>query len=193
MTFQGVAGGDGGASFVLNQTGNCNSDSRVDLSDGIFLLSYLFTGGPAPLCADRCRFNSDSYLDVADAISILDYLMKGVGTSVPLVEICGDGVDNDCNNLIDEDCQGLDLAWNPVVRDVNGNRELVAAYRIYVSTTGLEEDYVFVKEVTSACACATLEPSLLPGRTGKTRYLSITAVDRGGNESDFSVGLPFTW
>ena len=42
--------------------GDCNRDRQVDISDGIGLLSWLFTGGPAHFDGSRCRvvINCDS-------------------------------------------------------------------------------------------------------------------------------------
>ena len=37
--------------------GDSNTDARVDLSDAIFTLAYLFQGGDAPLCLDALDSN----------------------------------------------------------------------------------------------------------------------------------------
>ncbi len=59
-----------------------NGDTRVDISDGIYLLSYLFTGGTTPSCQDAADVNDDSRVDLSDAISLFGYLFIG-GKVIP--------------------------------------------------------------------------------------------------------------
>ncbi len=53
---------------------DANNDSRLDIADPIFTLSYLFAGGKPPVCPDASDVNDDGVLDVADAISGLSHL-----------------------------------------------------------------------------------------------------------------------
>src|SRR4030095_13920324 len=48
--------------------GDANSDAILDLSDAIFTLASLFSGGPAPACEDAADSNDDGTLDISDAI-----------------------------------------------------------------------------------------------------------------------------
>ncbi|MCB2231707.1 hypothetical protein KQH82_13390 [bacterium] len=59
--------------------GNVNGDGSdtVDLSDLIYLVNYLFLGGPAPLCADEADVNADSNTDLSDLIYLVNYLFLG--------------------------------------------------------------------------------------------------------------------
>jgi hypothetical protein len=42
-----------GAATLSAQNGDVNGDGKIDIADGIYLLSWLFTGGPEPVaCAD---------------------------------------------------------------------------------------------------------------------------------------------
>ncbi|MGH9362603.1 MAG: hypothetical protein ACRD2T_11870, partial [Thermoanaerobaculia bacterium] len=77
VAVQGTAGG------IL--PGDCNGDGRLDLSDGICLLLYLFLGSGQPLpCGDGTladpasrslvNFNGDQGVDLSDAIGTLNYL-----------------------------------------------------------------------------------------------------------------------
>jgi hypothetical protein len=71
--------------------GDCNSDAKIDISDGICLLGYLFTGqtpdlpcddagAPTPGSLALMNFNGDAGgLDVTDAIAIFGYLFLGGG------------------------------------------------------------------------------------------------------------------
>ncbi len=62
--------------------GSLNGDSVVDLSDAVYLLSFLFLGGEAPAVADSADVNADGALDLFDPIYLLDYLFQG-GPQVP--------------------------------------------------------------------------------------------------------------
>jgi hypothetical protein len=57
--------------------GDANIDGKVDLSDAVFALNWLFTGGPAPGCLDPADSNDDGEVDIADPISLLGYLFLG--------------------------------------------------------------------------------------------------------------------
>jgi hypothetical protein len=55
--------------------GDCNADGRggCDITDPIFLLLHLFSGGEAPPCGDACDANDDGGLDIGDAVYELSY------------------------------------------------------------------------------------------------------------------------
>ncbi len=57
-------------------TGDANGDGQVDIADGIYLLSWLFGGGPDLPCAKAGDANNDDRLDIGDAITILAYLFQ---------------------------------------------------------------------------------------------------------------------
>ncbi|HVR75574.1 MAG TPA: hypothetical protein VMT52_14660 [Planctomycetota bacterium] len=57
--------------------GDCNGDAGLDISDSIFALSYLFTGGLEPPCLDACNSNLDLRLDISDPVYVLQYLFGG--------------------------------------------------------------------------------------------------------------------
>jgi len=50
--------------------GNANGDAKLDLADGIFILSYLFRSGRAPGCVAALDVNNDGAVDASDAIMI---------------------------------------------------------------------------------------------------------------------------
>ncbi|MGA1779743.1 MAG: PKD domain-containing protein [Planctomycetota bacterium] len=62
--------------------GDANYDLGVDISDAIFLLSYLFTGGPPPECPDSADTNDDGSLNIGDAIYGLTFLFSA-GPTIP--------------------------------------------------------------------------------------------------------------
>jgi hypothetical protein len=53
---------------IITARGDCNSDGLVDLADVIFILNYLFKGGPNPDPFWAGDANSDSTVDLADAV-----------------------------------------------------------------------------------------------------------------------------
>jgi hypothetical protein len=68
--------------------GDCNQDSRLDISDAVCLLGHLFLGTPRSLaCGDGTtaheanralmNLNGDASIDLTDAIHVLRYLFQG--------------------------------------------------------------------------------------------------------------------
>ncbi|MCB2230914.1 hypothetical protein KQH82_09395 [bacterium] len=62
-------------------TGNTNNDpgDATDLSDLIYLVNYLFLGGPAPVCGAEANVNGDigCSVDLSDLIYLVNYLFLG--------------------------------------------------------------------------------------------------------------------
>jgi hypothetical protein len=69
FTYQGSSG-----VFIR---GNVNGDSRVDLSDAVSILNYLFAGGTKPACLDAADTNDTGVLDLSDAVFMLNFLFQG--------------------------------------------------------------------------------------------------------------------
>jgi hypothetical protein len=57
--------------------GDCDASAEADISDAIFLLNHLFTGGREPDCLDACDSNDDGAADLSDASFLLNYLFTG--------------------------------------------------------------------------------------------------------------------
>jgi len=73
---KGIGGGiavDQSTSFLR---GDANEDSRVDLSDAIYILEALFRGRPLPFCPDTADTNDNGKLDLSDAVHLLQYLYQ---------------------------------------------------------------------------------------------------------------------
>jgi hypothetical protein len=68
--------GCGGASPTFAR-GDCNGDGRKDLSDAVFDLNHLFSGGRAPRCVEACNTNGDGRNDISDAVYLLGHLFLG--------------------------------------------------------------------------------------------------------------------
>jgi hypothetical protein len=56
--------------------GDANGDGQINLSDAIYLLNYLFRGGPAPDPMAAGDANCDESVIIGDAIYLLNYLFK---------------------------------------------------------------------------------------------------------------------
>lgn len=59
------------------QRGDSNADNRLDMSDAVGTLSFLFLGKGAPTCLDAANANDDGVLGMSDAIFILHFLFLG--------------------------------------------------------------------------------------------------------------------
>ncbi len=65
--------------YTQNQLlrGDANGDGLIDLGDGVYILNYLFKGGPTPDPLEAGDANCDAVVDLGDAVYILNYLFKG--------------------------------------------------------------------------------------------------------------------
>jgi len=61
---------------VLYIRGDVNRDYLVDIGDVVFLLNYLYKGGPAPEVEESGDTNSDGVTDVGDVVYLVNYLYK---------------------------------------------------------------------------------------------------------------------
>jgi hypothetical protein len=59
--------------------GDANGDGSVNVGDAVYLISYIFKGGPAPTPYARCSgdANGDCQCNVGDAVYIIGYVFKG--------------------------------------------------------------------------------------------------------------------
>lgn len=83
--------------------GDCNNNGLVIgfVGDIVFLLDYLFGGGPTPACENACDANDDDILGVADTVYLANWLflagpppppptpMYVVGGGFPFLGDCG--------------------------------------------------------------------------------------------------------
>jgi plastocyanin len=76
----------------VSPTGNVNNDalSAIDLSDLIYLVNYLFLGGPAPVCPGEANVNGDAAcaIDLSDLIALVNYLFLGGAAPAACVPGC---------------------------------------------------------------------------------------------------------
>ena len=68
--------------------GDCNSDARIDLSDGISLLNFAFLGVDEPSCQEACDFDAQGELGITTAVFFFNALFQG-GAAIPPPQDCG--------------------------------------------------------------------------------------------------------
>ena len=61
--------------------GDADAQGLINLTDGVFLLNFLFLGGPPPPCIDAADFNDDEILNITDGVALFNWLF--LGGSVP--------------------------------------------------------------------------------------------------------------
>jgi hypothetical protein len=57
--------------------GDCNGDGLVNSSDVVYLINYLFRGGPDPIPYESGNINCDPVINSADVVYLINYLFKG--------------------------------------------------------------------------------------------------------------------
>jgi hypothetical protein len=80
---------DGGKSQTVNYTfthqcthcGDADNNGTVDIADPVFIISHIFTGGPAPLDCGYSKgmgdANGDQALDISDAVYLISRIFSG--------------------------------------------------------------------------------------------------------------------
>jgi C1A family cysteine protease len=57
--------------------GDANDSRAVDISDVVYLIAYIFSGGPAPVSTTAGDANCDGGIDVSDAVYLISYIFSG--------------------------------------------------------------------------------------------------------------------
>jgi len=70
------------ALILIMRRGDANSDGVVNVSDPVFLNSFLFGGGHPPPCMNQADANNDGQVDVSDSVYLLTWLYQG-GSAPP--------------------------------------------------------------------------------------------------------------
>ncbi len=69
--------GDGTGDICQYVCGDADSDQAVNVADAVYLINYIFKGGPAPDPLDAGDANCDGAVNVADAVYLINYIFKG--------------------------------------------------------------------------------------------------------------------
>jgi hypothetical protein len=114
--------------------GDADSNGAVNVTDAVFLLQFLFQGGPTPGCLDAADSDDvNEKVDLTDGVNILNFLFRGFGAIPAPYPSCGldptaDAIgcdtasaacdsDDDGLNDCDEDALGTD----PTKADTDGD------------------------------------------------------------------------
>ena len=76
--------------------GDVNNDGNLDLSDGVSVLSFLFTGGATPSCKETADADNSGEVDISDGVYLLRFLFLGGPPPTdpgPPPEACGQDPD----------------------------------------------------------------------------------------------------
>jgi hypothetical protein len=57
--------------------GDANGDGEINIADAVFIINYIFKGGPAPDPVDSGDANDDGAINVGDAVFLITYIFKG--------------------------------------------------------------------------------------------------------------------
>lgn len=72
LCWSGVASDDD-----IIRRGDVNHDASVNVSDAVYLNSFLYQGGAAPPCMNEADVNKDGRVDGSDSAFLLSYLYSG--------------------------------------------------------------------------------------------------------------------
>jgi hypothetical protein len=78
LAFVITGGGDGGC-CIPPIRGNVDYDAgdNIDISDLVYLVDYMFNGGPAPPCFEEADIDCSGGLDISDLVYLVDYMFNG--------------------------------------------------------------------------------------------------------------------
>jgi hypothetical protein len=98
-----AARASGVATILIAETGtkfsrgDANADGIRNITDGIFILNFLFLGGPEPPCRESANTNGDGALNITDGIYILNFLFLGGPAPPAPYPACGRlATESDC-------------------------------------------------------------------------------------------------
>jgi len=61
----------------LNDCGDADGDKVVNIGDAVYLINYIFKGGPAPEPLGSGDANCDTIVNIGDAVYLINYIFKG--------------------------------------------------------------------------------------------------------------------
>lgn len=98
------SGGEICDQVVTFRRGDATGNGQTDITDGVFILNYLFLGNRAPGCLDAADTDDSGTVDLSDAIRILNYLFLGGGAPpAPGPAACGpDPVEDNLGDCVYE-------------------------------------------------------------------------------------------
>ena len=65
------------ASTCCDKPGDANNDGLVNVGDAVFVINFVFKGGPPPPCRCEGDANGDGLVNVGDAVYVINFVFKG--------------------------------------------------------------------------------------------------------------------
>ncbi|MFW9842621.1 MAG: dockerin type I repeat-containing protein, partial [Candidatus Thorarchaeota archaeon] len=59
------------------ECGDANGDAGISVADAVYVINYVFKGGPAPDPIQSGDANCDGTVNVSDAVYVITYVFKG--------------------------------------------------------------------------------------------------------------------
>ena len=91
-----LGGSPGGSEFVR---GDADASGAINITDGIFVLNFLFLGGPTPSCSDAADADDSGAINITDGIYILNFLFLGGDDPPAPHPACGEDPDRDADGV----------------------------------------------------------------------------------------------
>ncbi|MCK5125497.1 MAG: putative Ig domain-containing protein [candidate division Zixibacteria bacterium] len=60
-----------------DRPGDANIDGAVNIGDAVYIINYVFRGGPAPVFMNWADANADCAVNVADAVYLINFIFRG--------------------------------------------------------------------------------------------------------------------
>lgn len=79
--------------------GDANTDGKVDITDPISILEYIFRNGAEPKCKDAADSNDDGFIDISDAVTLLLYMYSETISGLPSPGALSSGPDPTLDDL----------------------------------------------------------------------------------------------
>jgi len=76
--------------------GDANADGSINITDGVFVLNFLFIGGPEPRCTDAADSDDNGMLNITDGVAILNWLFLSGRTPPPPSPSTANYTPSDC-------------------------------------------------------------------------------------------------
>ncbi len=163
-----------------NQSGDVNGDGAIDISDPVYMLQFLFQGGPAPkACAEASTV--DARLDALEAsVTALNHRLD---CALVAPQVQPDRFTDNGDGTVTDSCTGLQ--WQKETGDVNDDGAidgrdavLIDTAKLYVKGIGLGGHHDWrlptIRELESLIDRARVNPAIDPVFDDTTRVLSIS-------------------
>lgn len=79
VTTDGSVACDAGGCCVMRGDVNHDGAELIDIADLLYLIDYMFTGGPEPVCFDEADIDASETepLDIGDLVYLIDFMFTG--------------------------------------------------------------------------------------------------------------------